>query len=729
MAENFFFFITFFFRLLGITICVYNYKKYKHHPIWLGIGTIFLLRIITGIIILLPVSGTLSPLVLYIHRRILPFIMSGLLLVLLYLFNGIFRSAEETEAELKDAKKRYYNIFNHSEVSLTEEDVDCIRKELSELISDGLNINDLREYFKRNSGKLQELITKIKILDINERTLRMFKAESKEELITNYASTFTEESLDVFVELLVALAEGKRSMRIETVLKDLKGEKLHVLMKVSLPRSEDERIAIVSVVDITELKRLESRIIEERDLAQKYLNIAEVLIVVYDTDGIIRQINRKGCELLGYTEEELIGRNWFDTIILPENRGWLKKKFSSIMNGSLSYEPFYEEDLLAKNGGKVRVSWRAVALYDENGRIEANLCSGMDVTELRQKEDKLRKSELRSKVVEKLAKIGYWEVDVINNKYFWSEENYRMLGLEPGKVTPHPSVFEAAIYSEDLQDVKEKYERSVREHIDYIHEYRLKVGDEIKYISEWAHHSYDEQGHYIYTSGLAQNITEQVLTARKLEKSLKEKDALLRELHHRTKNNMQVISALLNLKAGETNDIRISSVFLEMDRKIQSMAMAHEKLYKSKDLSHINFKEYFEDLLELLKESYGTKKRGIKIIKNIDDVHVLIDIAVPCGLILNELVTNSLKHAFPGRRNGIIEVSLKEHGSDSLILSVADDGIGIEKDIRIDDLDSLGMRTIIALGEEQLQGSVTWETEDGVVCSVAFKNDVYSKRI
>ena len=576
---------------------------------------------------------------------------------------------------------------------------------------------------------VKRLVPLIRILDVNERTLELFEASSKAEMLTSYHKTFTDESYNTFIALAAALAAGKQSIKREAELLTLKGKKLHVLMKVTLPRSKDESTAVVSVIDITPQINLQKEIAAERDRAQQYFDIVEVIIVTYDTKGTIQKINRKGCSLFGYTEEELLGRNWFDTFILPENRKWLKKKFKNIMEGKLPYNPNYNEDLLKKNGETVHIEWRAVPLRDDEGQLKANLCSGIDVTELLSKQRNLEKSEQRYKSVEKLAKIGYWEMDARNSRYYWSDENYRMLGLEPGEVEPSPEIFQSHIHPDDREKVRILYNRSVKEHTDFKHTYRIVVGADLKYIIDWTQHFYNKAGEHIYSAGLSQDTTDQVLTEQKLEKSLREKEALLRELHHRTKNNMQVISAMLNLRAGVENDLHISSVFLDMDSKIQSMARAHEKLYISGDLSHINFKEYFEDLVELLKESFGTRRRNISFTVHADEMDVLIDIAVPCGLILNELVTNAIKYAFPGQCKGTIEIILEKEDEKNVRFTVRDNGAGMDADLKIEELDSLGIRTIMALGEGQLQGRVEWETEKGVSCTVYFRNDIYKERI
>ena len=192
---------------------------------------------------------------------------------------------------------------------------------------------------------------------------------------------------------------------------------------------------------------------------------------------------------------------------------------------------------------------------------------------------------------------------------------------------------------------------------------------------------------------------------------------------------MQVISGMLNLRAGMENDLRVSEVFLEIDRKIQSMALAHEKLYKSADLSHVDFREYFKELVTLLKESYDTEKRGITIVTEIDNIGGLIDIAVPCGLILNELITNSLKYAFAPGKGGVIKIELRQETSGIIVLTVSDTGAGMEAVPDDDTLNSLGIRTIHALGRGQLRGEVEWDVSRGVTCTIRFRDDIYSKRI
>ncbi len=722
--------VTIFFQVSAFVLSIRMVlKRQSNRFAWGGLGTVFLLRAVSTVLINMHSGIGSNPAVLFAHRWLLPMIMSGLLLLLLHWFVIEVKTLNRTSGDLGTSRRRYYNIFNLSAVSLTEEDVGEIREELFSLGKGMKDKRELKDFLLSHPEKTAELMGSIKILDVNETTCKLFGASSKEEMITRYSRTFSDKSEEVFAELCAALWFGESSLQRETVLKKISGEEFPCIIKVRLPEAGKSSIALVSVVDLTEQQRMERKVARERLMAEKYLDIVEVIIVIYDRNGIIRKINRKGAELFGYSEAELVGKNWFDVAVLPENRGWLKRKFRKIMAGEKPYNPLYDEDLLTKSGEIIHIEWRAVPLYDRDGTLVENLCSGIDVTELRKKQAALAKSELRMKAVEELAQIGYWEIDKINKKVFWSEGDYKILELDPEETVPSADLFLSLVHPDDRDDAEKSMQHSIEQHVDWIATYRLCIGGKVKYVADWAHHFYNDDGTVSFTTGLMKDITEEVINKQNQEQLLQEKDALLRELNHRTKNNMQVISGMLNLRAGMENDLRVSEVFLEIDRKIQSMALAHEKLYKSADLSHVDFREYFKELVTLLKESYDTEKRGITIVTEIDNIGGLIDIAVPCGLILNELITNSLKYAFAPGKGGVIRIVLRKETSGIIVMTVSDTGAGMEAVPDDDKLDSLGIRTIHALGRRQLRGEVEWDVSRGVTCTIRFRDDIYSKRI
>jgi two-component sensor histidine kinase len=194
--------------------------------------------------------------------------------------------------------------------------------------------------------------------------------------------------------------------------------------------------------------------------------------------------------------------------------------------------------------------------------------------------------------------------------------------------------------------------------------------------------------------------------------SLREKEVLLKEIHHRVKNNLQVISSLLNLQARYLPDPAARAIFTQSQNRVQSIALVHERLYESADLSHIDFRKYTTILLDNVFDTHGAESRGIGKAIDVGDASLTVDLAVPCGLIVNELVTNALKHAFPGDRTGTVQVILRETTGGDFDLTVKDDGVGMRADIDPRNTASLGLDLVFTFAE-QLNAEVEIGREGG----------------
>jgi two-component sensor histidine kinase len=182
--------------------------------------------------------------------------------------------------------------------------------------------------------------------------------------------------------------------------------------------------------------------------------------------------------------------------------------------------------------------------------------------------------------------------------------------------------------------------------------------------------------------------------------SLREKEVLLKEVHHRVKNNLQVISSLLNLQARYLTDSAAREIFNESQNRVQSIAMVHERLYRSTNLSHIDFGEYTVALVDNLFHSNDAAERGIVRNIELDGARLPIDLAIPCGLIINELITNCLKHAFHGRASGVVSVKLRRCLPHHLELTVEDDGVGLPADLDPRQTQSLGLDLVFTFAEQ-----------------------------
>lgn len=230
---------------------------------------------------------------------------------------------------------------------------------------------------------------------------------------------------------------------------------------------------------------------------------------------------------------------------------------------------------------------------------------------------------------------------------------------------------------------------------------------------------------------IATDMTERKQSENQVKESLHEKEVLLKEIHHRVKNNMQVISSLLNIQSGKLKGRPEAEVFNESRNRITAMALVHEKLYRSDSLARIEFSDYIKSLVNSLFTFYGKSTRNISVTVHADSIFLGIDTAIPCGLIINELVSNSMKYAFPDDRNGEISIRMEDISSAArwdYELTVSDNGTGIPEDMDIRVTASLGLQLVTNLTEHQLQGTVELLRNGGTEFRIHFMEPKYKNR-
>lgn len=372
--------------------------------------------------------------------------------------------------------------------------------------------------------------------------------------------------------------------------------------------------------------------------------------------------------------------------------------------------------------GMAMVWWekrREVVFY--HGQYEAELA--------------LRESERRFRdLVETISDL-VWEVDVQGAYSYVSPRVKELLGYEPEELlgrTPFD-----LMPPEEAQRIGKIFRDLVaaRQPISSLEYVNLRKDGSMVVLETSGLPLLDAAGHLMGYRGVGRDITARKLAEKQIKNSLREKEVLLREIYHRVKNNLQVISSLLSLQARTIADKKAAANFLESQGRIDSMALIHEKLYGSEDLARISFIDYVPELARNLFISYGADAGRIKLKITVTEVSLGIDTAIPLGLIINELVSNCLKHAFPadapcgrpGEPECEIRVDLRPSGDGRYLLTVSDNGVGAPKEIDFHNSKTLGMKLVNTL-VEQLDGTIDLESGIGTQVKITFTELKYRAR-
>jgi two-component sensor histidine kinase len=219
---------------------------------------------------------------------------------------------------------------------------------------------------------------------------------------------------------------------------------------------------------------------------------------------------------------------------------------------------------------------------------------------------------------------------------------------------------------------------------------------------------------------LAEKEEKRRIAEENLKRSLAEKDILLREVHHRVKNNMQIISSILKMQQRQIDDPALKVVLEESQNRIRSMALIHENLYQNENLANITFANYIKSLAGNLARTFDTVQRKVSFEYDIEDIYLPIDTGIPCGLIINELLSNAFKYAFIGKDKGTISIALKQTAEQDYRLTVADNGRGLPDDLNIDESATLGMKIVSRL-VQQIDGSLQYKFSNGAMFIIDFK--------
>jgi len=452
-------------------------------------------------------------------------------------------------------------------------------------------------------------------------------------------------------------------------------------------------------------------------------SVKDYAIYTLDSGGIVTSWNAGAENITGYKSSEIIGKH-FSRFYTVEDKNKNKPEmdlYNAMVEGKLEDTGWR----VRKDGSKFWANGVITAIFDKKESLVGYSKIIRDVTESMMAEKAVEENRERFQALSEM--VAEWSAELEINpgndiRTTWRGGDFeRMTGYTSEEVNSINGLADI-IYPDDLVIFNNSLEKVSRGDSFSI-EYRIiKKSGEIRWIQVIGKpFKFSESGIPIRYLIAGSDVTEKKMIEEKLKTSINEKEALLRELYHRTKNNMQVINSLLQIYSLKADDEKIRRVFHEMVNRIQSMALVHQKLYQSKNLSNIDLSEYMTDLSNLLLASYSESMGRISIVFEMEKIPAQIDLAIPCGLLLNEIVTNSLKHAFPENRTGEIRIGLHKLDDNVIEMSVADNGVGVPPDFDFKNNMSMGMQSVYAICENQLHGEVSFESSGGVKCTLRFR--------
>ena len=436
---------------------------------------------------------------------------------------------------------------------------------------------------------------------------------------------------------------------------------------------------------------------------QAFLEAAPDAIVVVDTHGRVAIVNQLAESMFGYTRDELIGQAI--EILVPERYSVRHVRERSAYFREPRTRPMGAGRELSgrrKDGTEFFVEISLSPLVTDAGTLVISIIR--DTTQRRQAESKFR-GLLES------APDGIVVVDRSGRIAIVNSQTERLFGYSREELIGKPV--------EIL--VPERFDRHTSHRDGFFQDPRVRPmgsgrelfgrrADGTEFPVEISLSPIEtEEGTLV--SAAIRDISERKLAETQLRNSLKEKEVLLKEIHHRVKNNLQIVSSMLNLQMDQISDPAALELFQESQSRVRSIALFHEKLYQSKDLAQLDIAEYLKGLTAGLFATYGVDPDRLSLSVRAEDIPLSVDSAISCGLIVNELVSNSLKHAFPDRRTGMVEVILRADGR-MAVLEVHDDGVGFPAGFDFRNASTLGLK-LVSILTDQIRGSIDVQSLPG----------------
>ena len=513
----------------------------------------------------------------------------------------------------------------------------------------------------------------------------------------------------------------------QTTTKDKKGTTYYREIYLRPIRSNGKNGGVTEVAgtgfDITDKKLTERKINEQTSKIQTIFDSTNHMIWSLDTKGKLTSFNsifrvklkeRYGIDVIIGDDGLKIARK----IKISIKGGW-----SELLTRLQTGERIQIEIETKDREKKQHIDDISISpIYNDDGEIVELAGLAQTVTFKKAAEKKLRDQAAKINAIFNSTAMLMWTLDknmriVAYNKVF-ADKHFKMLGSEvsigsnflktiQSKVAPEPFKMLEKYYSTAFNGVDQQFEGVI-----------YSADGKKKWMETFLNPIYSENNEIKEISCLSHEITDKKIIQEQMRESIHEKEILLQEVHHRVKNNLQVISSILNLQSSYVKDENSLNILRESQNRIKSMSFIHESLYQTKDFANIEFSDYILSLSKNLIHSYSLAVGKVKLVTDFQRTFLSLDQAIPCGLIANELISNALKYAFIDDAEGEISLSIKEKDG-KIIICIADNGIGLPKDLDYENSDSLGLQLVYTL-IDQLDATIKVDTASGTNYLITF---------
>lgn len=589
---------------------------------------------------------------------------------------------------------------------------------------------DLREAIFHESADALFLVDPqtLLTLDCNRRAVELFQAADKTELIgiqgiTLQRHQFSQEELNAIV--VEMHSQGFWSREIEYVTR--RGNAFWGNIAVKPITVAGRTLTLIRVTDVRDRKRIEA----EREQVEQALKISEAryraivedqteLISRFAPDSTILFVNGAYCRYFERQPEEIISKS-YTPVIFEDDQEAIAQSLQSMSADNPTVT--IENRVVVK--GEVRwTQWVNRMLFDEQGQFLEFQSVGRDISDRKHIEIALRESERRYATLAETSPVAICRFDIeghciyVNNR--WGE----MMGRTPQSALGMG--WSEAMHPQDHDRFLSEWSQAVEARRPSQGETRIVRPDGS---IAWAYYQIvpetDLDGTPIGSVGTLTDITERKQVEEQLQASLREKEVLLKEIHHRVKNNLQIVYSLLRLQRRKLKDQHAANALLESQSRIESIALIHEKLYQSEDLARINLAEYIPSLVANLFSTYNVSQNQIALKIEVAPIFLDIDKALRYGLIINELLSNSLKYAFPNldQDDPCIYIQILSTPEDSTITLIAGDtGVGFSNHIDLSQIETLGLQLVQGF-VGQLKGTLQACCQGGTEFRIVFPSE------